>query len=81
MLFKMYAIKDEVAGEFGPVQVLKNDAVACRMFKNVMINEAKNNINPDDFSLYCLGDFDNESGSISPTLSLVPLTDAEPEHV
>lgn len=73
MNLKMYSIKDLIADEFGPIQLLKNDAVATRMFKNIMLQEAKNNINPEDFRLYCVGEFNNATGEVSPTLSVVAL--------
>lgn len=56
----LYAIKDIVAKEFGPVFQAKNDQVAVRQvnntFKTMSPGEA------EEFHLYRLGEFDTEAG-------------------
>lgn len=63
----MYVIYDNKAEESGPIQLCKNNNVACRMFSNALKGELKNGLNPNDFSLYCVGVFDSESMEVVST--------------
>lgn len=67
MTIKLYAIKDNVAGTFAMPQGLENDAVAKRSLTAV-VNSLGNPVsdNPQDYDLYCLGDYDVDTGVISP---------------
>jgi hypothetical protein len=60
----MYSVKDNVAGVFGSLLYAQNDATALRMFHSsyTQIGAKDNTVNPFDYSLYYIGDFDNESG-------------------
>ena len=66
---KLYAIKDKIANEFGPIQQCKNDAVALRMYQSSL-----KDVNPEEFSLYQVGEIDTETGEIQPGLFLVEIT-------
>lgn len=57
MITRMYVVYDRVVKETGFPFDAKNDGVACRKFKN-MIDQMK--VNPDEFELYYIGDYDNE---------------------
>lgn len=61
MLFKLYSIKDNVAEEYGPVFIAKNDGVAARNFNALVKQE---HVRVEDYTLYCLGEFDNDKGEI-----------------
>ena len=52
----MYTIYDRVAEESAPPFCAKNDAVARRMFKDLLNSMATENI--DDFELYYVGYYD-----------------------
>ena len=59
-----YSIKDLVAEEFGDLMFAKNDAVASRLFANLL--KSNPNLNPDDLELDYIGTFDDETGSFLP---------------
>lgn len=63
MILQMYNVKDKVSEEFAPPFVAKNDAVALRQFNNLI-----NNLNPQDYSLYHIGQYDSDTGLITVTL-------------
>lgn len=62
MLYNLYSIQDFVADEFGPIFPCKNDDVALRYYDNLV----KSSDNPNDYILFYVGTFDNESGVITP---------------
>lgn len=57
MTMKLYTIRDNIAEEFGPVFVAKNDNVAKRQFINLI---QENQINITDYTLWYVGDFYTE---------------------
>ena len=61
---RIYSVKDNVAGVFGSLLFATNDSVALRMFNTsyTQIGASDNTVNPFDYSLYYIGEFDNESG-------------------
>lgn len=60
MVTKVYSIKDDVAQQFGPLFFAINNEVAKREFQRV-ISTVDQNIR-NDYSLWCLGSFDEETG-------------------
>lgn len=60
MVSKIYTVKDKVADEFGPIFNAANDAVASRNFKQLLGSTPY----PEDFELYEVGSFSNETGWI-----------------
>lgn len=61
----LYAIKDNVTGEFGPVFLMINDASFIRFVENDSRN--KNSIvamNPKDMAIYKLGNINTKTGVI-----------------
>ncbi|AXL14648.1 nonstructural protein [Microviridae sp.] len=55
----LYSIYDQIAGFYSPVFLAENDAHATRMFsQSIDLNHKK------DFSLWCLGNFDADTGFI-----------------
>ena len=68
-MIKIYSILDKIPGVYSNPFYLKSNAVALREIK-YMINEDKNqnifNTNVGDKSLYCLGEFNEETGIIVP---------------
>lgn len=65
-MYGMYTIKDSAANEYGPLITAKNDAVAIRQFKNLM----KNTDFPEDFSIFKIGEFNEETGVIEDFLTM-----------
>lgn len=61
----LYAIKDNVAGQFYPPTASVNDNVVLRDVKN-LVNKPGSLIasNPDDFTLYKVGEYDERTGII-----------------
>jgi len=53
----LYTVYDIVACEGGPLFTARNDAVAIRLFKNLMKQQQ---LNSHDFRLYACGEYDNE---------------------
>lgn len=63
MIHQLYIIRDTLAqAPAGPLVVLPHDAVAIRMFQEV-INEKQNQISRfvDDHELLCVGELDTET--------------------
>ncbi|UPW40980.1 nonstructural protein [Sigmofec virus UA08Rod_5898] len=70
MIFKIYSIRDSVAGSFLTPTVDQSDSTAIRNFSLACDSGKRDSsllaFRPADFSLYCLAEFDSESGLISP---------------
>lgn len=60
----MYAMFDSKAGSYSPPFIDNNDATALRGFAEAVNTNEHFRYSPADYSLYHLGDFDNESGKI-----------------
>ena len=58
MTMKLYTIRDNIAEEFGPVFVAKNDNVAKRQYINLI---QTNQITITDYTLWYVGDFNTET--------------------
>lgn len=63
----IYSIFDNAAKNYGTPHTARTDAEAIRQFANV-VNEPNNVINqtPDDFTLFRIAAFDNNTGEIIP---------------
>lgn len=59
---KLFSVYDRKAEEFGPLFEAKNEDVAIRQFKNMLSSERM--LSPEDYNLYCFGEFDREKGHI-----------------
>ena len=68
-MIKIYSILDKIPGVYSNPFYLKSNAVALREIK-YLINEDKQqnifNTNIKDKALYCLGQFNEETGIIKP---------------
>lgn len=69
MKMAIYALWDRLAEEAGPIWTARNDAVAIR---NALIASKGQDVNQQDFFLYCIGEYDTEK---------VRLTEFEPRQV
>lgn len=75
---RLYSIKDEVANMFQVPVWHHNDGVALRWFKSQFMKRFDNNgmplnqpMNVDDFTLYYVGDFEDEFGLIEAPYDIV----------
>lgn len=71
MLLKLYGVRDEKAEAFRDMRFYQTDGIASRQFSDAAM-DPKTYINkhPQDYSLYLLGEFDDETGlvrAISPS--------------
>lgn len=75
MEFKMYAVKDELTGKFMQPMFIENTEesakLAIRQFASNVNNIKLWKDNPNDFSLYLVGVFDDELGAKSSYLEKV----------
>lgn len=69
MKFGLYAIRDVHTGFMSPVPET-NDNVAIRNFSHAVMNDKSvMNSHPEHFSLYKIGEFESETGVITPVLA------------
>lgn len=75
MLFNMYSVKDEMTGKFMQPMFIEQDEtsdnLATRQFKSNLNNIPLWKNNPNDFSLYLVGIFDDEAGAQSTVLNKI----------
>lgn len=76
---KIYTVRDDLAEEFGPLFEQKNDATAKRSVEELL----KDKPYPADYSLYCIGEFDHDTGTFKPfeKSSIVDLDFIDAEEV
>ena len=64
MKYGIYVLRDIKTGYLG-LTLDQNDAAAMRNFEHAMSKtDSLMNSHPEDFSLYCLGVYDSETGDI-----------------
>ena len=68
MTANIYTVKDEMTGTFLNPNIIKTDEEALRIFKYQINNTPIWKDNPEDFSLYKVGNFDDETGTIVGTI-------------
>lgn len=69
---KLYSIKDVKVGFMSPV-MRKNDEQAIRDYK-LTLNSPESNIfnsNPEDYELWRVADFNEDTGAVTPELQFV----------
>lgn len=74
---RLYAVRDEIAEEFGPLFTAKNDGVAKRKFDELVkkvADEVKG-----DYILYFMGIYDIEKGGIFSELREIKIGEMEVE--
>lgn len=67
MLYKLYSIYDKDANEFGPLFNAKNALIASRYVEQ-MIKDVED---VDPYAIYCMGEYDTESGIKDTNVSFV----------
>lgn len=75
MLFNMYAVKDEMTGKFMNPMFIESeeqsDRLAIRQFKSNLNNIQLWKDNPNDYSLWFVGTFDDENGAAATPLNKI----------
>jgi len=66
MIFNLYAVKDELSEYASPITI-QDDEQAKRYFREMCINNKMISNNPEDFSLWLVGNFSTVSGEVQPT--------------
>lgn len=78
MKLKIFSVFDSKAAFFGNPFYEQHDASAIRAFSDAVAEKSNpNNMwakHPEDFSLTCIGEFDNETGEIKPQLPISIVT-------
>jgi hypothetical protein len=70
MKLKMYAVRDHKTAQFANPMFVVTDGHAIRSFADAVNQDDKENLlhrHPADFALFTLGDYDTETGIITPT--------------
>lgn len=83
MKYQIYSVLDVKAQAFAPPFFLHRDEVALRAFRDAVLDpKHPMYAHPADYHLYCLGEFDDNSGFVSPTTPPRFLSDGngEPEN-
>lgn len=68
MQLKIYSCFDRVSQSYSEPFVAVNDPVAIRRFNYVLSQSA---MVAEDIQLFCLGEFETDSGAISPNVQFV----------
>lgn len=67
MILKMYAIYDSKALAFLPPFFMHNDSVAKRIFQDTVLDPASQfHKHPEDYTLFCVGTFEDSTAKIEP---------------
>lgn len=78
MIQNIYAIKDTKLGAFTNIFIAENNAIALRQFGDVANNQnTAINKHPDDYELWNVGTWDDETGKPNEAVQTVSLTNAK----
>lgn len=66
MKLQAYVVYDRAASVYSQPMFVLNEAVMLRIIKNCLNNPEHNySLNPDDYTLYSIGEFDDNTGEIT----------------
>ena len=66
MILRAYSVYDETAENYGVPFFAQSDAVATRSFSRLTLDHhSMVSSNPEDFTLYCIGDFDDDIAKLT----------------
>lgn len=71
MIMKLYSIKDTVVGHFRSPAQFNNDSEAIRAVKYALKSVNDLSRNCKDYQMWCLGEFDTETGVIKSDVHLI----------
>lgn len=65
MIYQVFAVKDAKAAAFAPPFFLHRMEVALRGFRDAVKDpQHQMHAHPEDYALYCLGEFDDATGEL-----------------
>lgn len=77
MKLNIYSVHDRKAAVFARPFIAPNDGMALRSFAAAKLDPSTELAKfPEDFSLYLLGSFDDETGELSPVVPIVVTLEA-----
>lgn len=77
MIYGIYAVRDVKTGFLSPTLDVNGDS-AIRNFEHALMRaDSLFFTHPSDYSLYRIGDYDTETGLITPAVPLIHLADAD----
>jgi len=65
MVHKVYSMLDEKMEAYGPLNLSPNDGAVLRAMEESVVQSGMLNKHPEDFSLYCVGLFDDVTGELA----------------
>lgn len=78
MIYQVFSVKDAKAAAYAPPFFLHRMEVAMRTFRDALKDPSHPmSQHPEDYALYCLGEFDDESGLLHSADHPVLVTTAE----
>lgn len=75
MIYNIYSIRDVKTGFMSPTIELNDDAAARNFYHAVSTSDGILFTYASDFALYCLAEFDTDTGRISPKVPVVQVAD------
>ena len=63
MILELYSMRDKLSG-WSPAIPFTNEEIAKRYFKEQMNYSTTVKTSPSDFEMYCVGEFDTETGQL-----------------
>ena len=79
MIFKLYSIKDELEG-YTPTIPFTKEEIAIRYFRTHLEKTPLMEANPGDYSLWYIGTFDNETGTINAPIKEMKMIERGHKH-
>jgi len=77
MITNLYVVLDKLAGVYGSPFVMQNDSIALRDFGFACRQpESSLSRHPEDYSLWCIATFDDNSAQIEPLEKMRHVGDA-----
>ena len=76
MIYPVYSVRDQLNG-FGQLLVDTNEATAIRNFQNGIAQNVGMQNNLKDYDLYQLGEYDTETGVITPIQPIKMIVSAQ----
>lgn len=82
MIYLIFSVKDSKAAAFAPPFFLARMELALRGFRDAVANpEHQMFKHPEDYALYCLGEFDDATGKVGSVNEPVLVAQADAPHL
>lgn len=81
MKMNLYSVYDKISKLYTQPMILLNDDIALRIIANCVRNPEHNySLNPEDYSLYRVGSFDDNTAEILQENVFIVRCDSIPQH-